>query len=237
MVKQEQNKKKSILEIIKKIIHYITTIIMYSVFLIMILVAIVFLMYFIDLKKNEATGKHEPPLFSAYVIISNSMDPTIKVQDAIVIKRVEGEEIKKGDVITFVSTDNRFYGITITHRVVGVIKMSDGKYMFRTKGDHNNIEDSTLVSEDYVTGKVILKIPKIGYIQYFLSQSYGWIVAIVIPCLGIVVYDVIKLIKLIAKNVNKTNNSTKEQRVRNIEPPIKQLENKNEDDPSWKGDE
>lgn len=224
-MKNEQENKTGFFETLKKIMHFITTVLMYSVFLIMILIAIVFIMYYIDLKKNEASGKSEPPLFSAYVIISASMEPTIKVQDAIVLKRVEGEEIKKGDIITFVSTDNRFSGVTVTHRVVGIVKGDNGKYMFRTKGDNNNVEDSTLVGEDYVTGKVILKIPKVGYIQYFLSQSYGWIVAVVIPCLGIVIYDIIKLIRLIFSGSKRDKSKqipSKEER--NIAPPEKQME-------------
>lgn len=40
-----------------------------------------------------------------------------------------------------------------------------------------------------------MKIPKIGYIQYFLSRAYGWIIAIVVPCVGIITFDIMKLIK------------------------------------------
>ena len=40
-----------------------------------------------------------------------------------------------------------------------------------------------------------MRIPKIGYIQYFLSNAYGWIIAIVIPCVGIITFDIIKLVK------------------------------------------
>lgn len=194
---------------IKKILHYITTVIMYSVFFVMLFIGFILLMYVIDIKRNAASGEYTPPLFSAYVIISPSMEPTIKVQDAVILKRVEAEDIKKGDIITFTSTDDRYSGVTITHRVVGVEQTSSGKYMFRTKGDNNNTEDPTLVGEDYINGKVILKIPKIGYIQYFLSQAYGWIIAIVIPCAGIIIYDIIKVIKLVKKNLVKKVAPTK----------------------------
>lgn len=198
---EQVQRKKSVWGSIKKIIHTITSVIMYAVFLVLIFVGIIMVMYVVDIKKNAASGVYKPPLFSAYVIISPSMVPTINVQDAIIIKRVEAEDIKQGDIITFTSTDNRYSGITITHRVVGIEKTSSGKYMFRTKGDNNNTEDPTLVDEDYVNGKVILKIPKIGYVQYFLSQAYGWIIAIVIPCLGIIIYDIIKVVKLVNNNM------------------------------------
>lgn len=189
----------------KKILHTITSVIMYSIFLVLIFVGLILVMYIIDVKKNASSGVYKPPLFSAYVIVSPSMVPTINVQDAIIIKRVEAEDIKKGDIITFTSTDSRYSGVTITHRVVGIEKTSSGKYMFRTKGDNNNTEDATLVGEEHLNGKVILKIPMIGYIQYFLSQAYGWIIAIVIPCLGIIIYDIIKVVKLIRKNMVKSS--------------------------------
>lgn len=197
------DQKKNIWGTIKKVLHTITSVIMYSVFLVMIFVGIILVMYVVDVKKNAASGVYKPPLFSAYVIVTPSMVPTIKVQDAIVIKRVEAEALKKGDIITFTSTDDRYSGVTITHRIVGIEKTTSGKYMFRTKGDNNNTEDASLVGEENINGKVILKIPKIGYIQYFLTQAYGWIIAIVIPCLGIIIYDIIKVGKLIRNNMVK----------------------------------
>lgn len=200
-VNREDSKKKFDWSRLKKVLHYITTVIMYSVFLVLIFVGLILLMYVIDIKKNAASGEYKPPLFSAYVIISPSMVPTIKVQDAVILKRVDPEDIKVGDIITFTSTDDRYSGITITHRVVGIENTTAGTYMFRTKGDNNNTPDPTLVGENYINGKVILRIPKIGYIQYFLSQAYGWIIAIVIPCVGIIIYDIIKVIKLIKNNV------------------------------------
>ncbi len=206
-MEQERKKgkeSKRIWHMIKNILHFVTKVFMYAVFLLLLFVGFVLIVYVIDLKKSSSTGVYKPPLFSAYVIISPSMVPTIKVEDAVIIKRVEANEVKKGDIITFTSTDSRYSGITVTHRVVEVIKTDAGKYMYRTKGDNNNAEDPTLVSYEYVSGKVILRIPKIGYIQYFLSQAYGWIIAIVIPCLGIVIYDVIKLVKLIGKNKNQS---------------------------------
>ena len=56
------------------------------------------------------------------------------------------------------------------------------------------------VAGDQIYGKVIMVIPKIGYIQSFLATSYGWIIAVVIPCLGIIISDIIKLVKNIKKS-------------------------------------
>lgn len=196
---------KKVLKVFYTIYHFVAEIFLYSILLILILVAIGFILYFIDMQKNIKNGTVKAPLFGAYIIISPSMEPTIKVEDAIVIMRQEPNELKKSDIITFLSSDPRYSGLTITHRIVGVEKSENGDIFYRTKGDNNNSEDTALVSSDNVYGKVILKIPKIGYIQYILTQAYGWVLLVVVPCLGIVIFDIIKLIKSIKGNKGENN--------------------------------
>jgi signal peptidase len=191
---------------IKFLAHFISKVLLYVIFFILIIIFVLFLLYFVDMIHNLKNGVTKQPLFSAYVIISPSMVPTIKVEDAIIVQRQETKNLKVGDIITFVSSDPRYSGITITHRIVRKEKTSSGEVVFRTKGDANNTEDSALVKASDIYGKVILKIPKIGYIQYFLTQAYGWIIAVVIPCLGVIIYDIMKLFKLIAKSKNNNKN-------------------------------
>lgn len=197
------------LEIIKLALHYVSKVLLWSVFLILIILAITLIVYVVDLKKNIETGKNTIPLFNAYVIISPSMVPAIKVQDAVVVMRTDPEYLKKNDIITFDSKDPRYSGITITHRIVGIENRGTDNILFRTKGDNNNAEDSSLVNGKDIYGKVILRLPKIGYIQFFLSQTYGWIIAIVIPCLAIIIYDIIKLIKTIRNEASNIKNIRK----------------------------
>ena len=180
----------TVFDTIKLALHYVSKVILWSIFLILIIAAITLIVYVIDVKKNIETGKETIPLFNAYVIISPSMVPAIKVQDAVVVMRTDVNKLKKNDIITFDSKDPRYDGITITHRIVGIENKGTNNVLFRTKGDNNNTEDTALVNGKNIYGKVILRIPKIGYIQYFLSQTYGWIIAIVIPCLAIIIYDI-----------------------------------------------
>lgn len=196
---QEKKEKSnlSIFKIIYKIYHFVAKVFLYSILLILIFVALAFILYFMDMQANAKKGIYKQPLFGAYIIISPSMVPSINVYDAIVIKREEPENLKVGDVITFLSSDTRYLGLTITHRIVGIEKSTTGDIYFRTKGDNNNTEDSSLVKGDDIYGKVILKIPKIGYIQLLLTNAIGWVLIVVIPCLGVVIYDIIKILKSI----------------------------------------
>lgn len=146
---------------------------------------------------NLKSGEKSNPLFGAYVIVSESMVPTIMVNDAIVVKRVDDDNLKIGDIITFNSTDRIYKGLTITHRIVGIQKTKDGSNIYRTKGDNNVLADTALVDLDSIYGKVILKIPKIGYLQQFVSSTAGFIVAIVVPIFIVIIYEVLRIKKLI----------------------------------------
>lgn len=195
---------KDIFKQIKWIVNYILSIIMYAIIVILLLVGVILVAYYIDIQKRAKSGVWEPPLYSAYVIVSGSMEPIIVIKDAVITKRVEASELKVGDVVTYKSTDPAYYGILITHRIMSITKDGNG-YQFVTKGDNNLTNDRNMIMEDQIYGKVIMRVPKIGYLKYFLVSSYGWIIAIVIPCLGIVIYDVMKLIKNIKnKNFSKS---------------------------------
>ena len=118
-------------------------------------------------------------------------------------------KIKVGDVITFNSTDYRSSGVTVTHRVKKVEKTSDGKYLFTTKGDANNTEDATRQPFSSIYGKVLLRLPKLGYIQYILSTVLGWLLLIIIPTVLIIGADIIKIIKTIKDDPNLKDKNKK----------------------------
>lgn len=215
IINYENVEKMSLLEKIRYVFHFISKVLLYVVFLLIIFVFLIFVVYFFDRLYNLKTGVNKVPLFGAYVIVSPSMVPTIKVNDAIIVKRIVEDDLKKGDIITFSSTDSRYSGLTITHRIVGIQVSQNGTKLYRTKGDANNIDDSALLSYDDIYGKVILNIPKIGYLQSFLVSSYGWLVIIVAPCLGVIIYDIIKLFKVIMKSL-RTNDKSKHREVEEL---------------------
>jgi len=191
-------------KIVKKkqnIFKYIASILSYAIFIWLLLIGLTLLIYVADIKIRASRGDLTPPKFNAYVVLTGSMLPDIQINDVVLTKKIEGKDYKVGDVITFISTDPRFSGTVITHRIIE-INQSD-EYLFRTKGDNNNVADDTLVNEKNILGKVILKIPKLGYVQYFLASQGGWIVAILIPCLAVISYDIYKLMKKVGKKIKK----------------------------------
>ena len=77
-----------------------------------------------------------------------------------------------------------------------IIKVSineDGSYI--VKGDANSEVDNENVKPENIIGKVIFRIQGAGKIQFFLASKKGWMVAIIIPIVVIVIYDLYKFIK------------------------------------------
>ena len=172
----------------KRISHIVSN----AIFTILVLIIAVLLIYVIYIKVLESQGRLGDAKFNFYTILTQSMYPTIEAGDIIVTYKNSDDIYNTKDIITFVSPSDP---VTITHRIIEV-SMVNGEYYYRTKGDHNNTADRQVIPSDNVIGRVVLRIPKAGYIQQFLVSRTGWIVAVVLPCLGIIIYDIIKIIKM-----------------------------------------
>ena len=184
----------------EKPLKYAVSVLSYAIFIFLLLIGGTLLLYVADIKIRAAKGDYSAPVFNAYVVLSGSMLPTIQIKDIVVTKKVPEEKLKVGDIITFISPDPRFGGISVTHRIrEKYYDDSLGSYSDRTKGDYNNVADSVLVPNSNVLGKVILKIPKLGYLQDILSSKGGLIIVVLIPCLIILSYDIMKVFKKFGK--------------------------------------
>ena len=124
--------------------NFITSIIMNSIIVILVLIGFLFLAYYIDVTKNVNTGHWQPPLFGAYVIVSPNMEPSIHIQDTILTKRTD--DLKIGDICTYYSTNPKYPGKMITHRIVGTNQNEKGEKVYVFKGDNNYSSDELAVS-------------------------------------------------------------------------------------------
>lgn len=184
-------------------IKFIISVLSYAAFILLLLIGALLLVYVLDIKIKEAKGEKVTPTYNAYVVLTGSMIPEILVNDVVITKKRELRELEIGDVITFVSSDPRFAGIVITHRIKNVfVDSATGDYSFETQGDNNPSPDFTLTKGSNVLGEVIFKIPKLGYVQKLLANKGGWIIVILIPCLAVLSYDILKLVKTLTKRKN-----------------------------------
>ena len=182
---------------------FIVSVLSYALFIWLLLIGGTLLLYIADIKIRASKGDFSAPVFNAYVVLSGSMLPEIKVKDIVVTKKVPAESLEVEDIITFIAPNSRYGGRSSTHRIKEkYYDESLGTYSYRTKGDANNVADASLVPNDNVLGKVILKIPKLGYLQDILSSKGGLIIVVLIPCLTILSYDIMKILKKIGIKAN-----------------------------------
>ena len=179
----------------KKLFKLLYKSVSYTFIVILMIIAAFFITYTISGKIAEKRGENPP--FGLYTIISPSMEPNIKVYDVVFVKKVNTDTLKENDVITFYSSNSYFGDTPITHRIVEVLNIPDIGIMYRVKGDANEIADNEKVYPNNVIGKVVFKIPQLGRIQFFLASKSGWLIAILIPAIFIIAYDIYKLIRLI----------------------------------------
>lgn len=186
---------------------FISSVISYAIFIWLLLIGLTLLVYIADIKIRAAKGDNTPPKYNAYVVLTGSMIPEIMPKDVVITKQRDAKELEVNDIITFVSSDPRLSNIIVTHRIKNkYYDSTTGKYTFQTKGDNNNVEDFSLAQEQNVIGEVIYKIPKLGYIQELLATKGGLIIIVLIPCLTILSYDIVKLCKrAVTKKKNKMN--------------------------------
>ena len=180
---------------IKYFSYFVTRAFLISIICTLALIAIFVSIYFGDLFLNVKSGNYSSPLFNGYVIVSQSMVPTININDAIVVKRENNDHYKIGDIISFFSTEYDNAGIVVTHRIVGKTSLDVKQSYYTTKGDNNPVPDMKSVATKNVYGKVMFIIPKLGYIQNFLSQPAHFILCILIPAGFVILYDIFRIVQ------------------------------------------
>lgn len=187
-----------------KPLRFVSSVVSYALFIWLLLIGLTLLAYVADIKIRAAKGDNSPPAYNAYVVLTGSMVPEIMPNDVVITKKREAKDLEENDIITFLSSDPRLSNIIVTHRIKAkYFDVTTNKYTFQTKGDANNTADFTLAEDVNVIGEVIFKIPKLGYIQSILATKGGLIIIVLIPCLAIVSYDIVKLLRNVKKKTFK----------------------------------
>lgn len=111
-----------------------------------------------------------------YTVLSPSMEPELKTGALIYVKEVDADELKVGDVITFMISRET----TVTHRIIEILEDDSGTRYFRTKGDANPVEAGGSVHQNNVLGKPIFSIPYLGYAASFITKPPGMYLAVAV---------------------------------------------------------
>lgn len=134
------------------------------IFRIIYILLIIYLLIFVP-----SIWGHKP-----LVVISGSMEPTLKVGGILYYEKIDINELDEGDILVYQTKEH-----IISHRLVEIT--GDG---FITKGDVNNSVDGELVNNNQILGKgTNWSIPFLGYYadyiyghKYLLYISLGLII-------------------------------------------------------------
>jgi signal peptidase len=156
--------------------------------------------------------------FRNFVVISNSMEPEINVNDIVIVKKTDPSKLKVGDTITFytflptIHKDENNHTIyerhVVTHRL-GEIESNNENYVFKTYGLKNNPDLSfdqwkdkqgqpVDITQDDIIGLVVLTIPKLGAISMLIYQVFYNPILLLLIIFNIVI--IVVVIKVIIKS-------------------------------------
>lgn len=96
-------------------------------------------------------------------VAGGSMRPTLEIGDLLIIQGTSPTNIQPGDIIVFDTPGTNHTDQTV-HRVNRTRTLPNGTIQFKTKGDANPNEDLQWIPEQNVHGRVIHRIPYIGWL-------------------------------------------------------------------------
>jgi signal peptidase len=116
--------------------------------------------------------------YKALTVYSGSMEPVIHTGSVAIDVPIKAEDVKVGDIITFVRPDNQ--NELVTHRVIQIETGPTGR-QWVTRGDANSLADSWRVAAAGSGYKYIFAIPYCGFVLVWLQSPIGRLLFLVIP--------------------------------------------------------
>ncbi len=108
-------------------------------------------------------------------VTTDSMNPTIPARTYILVEKVDASEVKKGDIIAFISTDPQIYGSINTHRIVS----EDGEPLV-TKGDNNLVDDGAYSAKpENIVGRYVKTLPVMTLFGRIILSNVGFVLVII----------------------------------------------------------
>lgn len=153
--------------------------------------------------------------YSVFRVMTGSMEPEIREDSLLVVKKTPPEDIAPGDVISFFSPDPMLEGAVNTHRVVRIEK-ENGRIQFITKGDANVIEDAYPTDGSALVGRVVFKSYGLGKTVRLLSNPLVFGTIILLPLLVIMLMNLYRAVRIAADIAKKEEEEAVRQALEEI---------------------
>ncbi len=127
--------------------------------------------------------------YQHYVIVSDSMTPTIGVGDVVVIdKGIDLATLRPGDIIAFDVTINN-QDVVVVHYLEGITSTAEG-YEITTIAEGATSSDAWVLSAEDVIGIHWFTVPFVGRILLFAGSPVGRLVILIDIILIYVLYRI-----------------------------------------------
>lgn len=136
--------------------------------------------------------------YQFYTISSESMKPEINKGDIFIVKKCESSQIQEGDIITFELNND-----IVTHRIEKIDDIN-GVISYTTKGDNNEVEDSTNIYYEQIIGKKVNVISNFGNIVLILNNK---------AVLIFIVLIILLMLNKIRRNSIKSKNRREKKKI------------------------
>lgn len=133
------------------------------------------------------------------IVLSGSMEPTLKTGSLAFVMPASAHEIEAGDVITYRREGSR--KTLVTHRVVEVLR-ADQSVEFVTQGDANTAPDASPISEEQFVGLVRYYLPFIGNVIDALHDRTNYYIFLGIPA-GLLILNEVASIRTEIRKARK----------------------------------
>jgi signal peptidase len=114
----------------------------------------------------------------SYVLRSGSMAPTMDAGDVEVVQSISPLKARVGDIVTF--RDSKWGNRLVSHRARAIQRVG-GRVNFITQGDANTGREHWSVPVTGTIGRVIYRIPKLGWAVNVIGTPAGRAGLIVLP--------------------------------------------------------
>ncbi len=169
---------------------------------IMYYILVIFLVIYVSILAFSPDRMIEFIGFRAFIVLSNSMEPTINIEDMVICKRVDEEDLDIGDVITFNVYIPEMDSLVYVTHYIGNIEESDGVKIYYTRGEQQaeNTYDEWKdkdgnpvdITFDDIEGRYFFKIPYIGHVKNALTEP---VILTLVILNGGVIYILVKYIR------------------------------------------
>ena len=124
--------------------------------------------------------------YDLYVITTGSMKGTVDPGGLVIADRVPVDELRTGDVITYLPPADSRVGHLVTHRITEITTDEAGAVVYRTKGDANTAVDPWTFSLNApVQARMEWRVPSVGWPVLWLTDRETRMLALGIPAVAI----------------------------------------------------